>query len=92
MLSWGKPIVTTTLPRLLLQADAADVTDVLSLAYQLIVRFRDQLRPLAAQLLPALVARVHGMLGPGWDWTGAAAAAASATAEQVRCSSSILSR
>lgn len=71
------------------QADVADVTDVLSLAHQLIARFKESLLPLAEQLVPALATRVHGLLGAGWDWTGRRPAGGATPQEQAVAASQV---
>lgn len=64
------------------QADAPDMTDVLSLLVQLLSRYKEQLQGLLEQLLSAVVSRVHALLlaGSEWDWTGPKAAGVVAAA------------
>mmetsp|Transcript_5354 Transcript_5354/g.11718 ORF Transcript_5354/g.11718 Transcript_5354/m.11718 type:complete len:1077 (-) Transcript_5354:655-3885(-) len=55
------------------EADPADLTEVLVLANQLIMKFKALMQPLVEGMLPVLMARMHAELGSGWDWSGKAA-------------------
>ncbi|KAL4444906.1 hypothetical protein ABPG77_003956 [Micractinium sp. CCAP 211/92] len=55
------------------EADATDVTDVLLLLNQLMLRFKDALMPVMQEMVPACIARVHSLLPSDWDWSGAKA-------------------
>jgi hypothetical protein len=55
-------------------ADPRAAEEVCGLVAQLAQRFGAELDPLAQAVLPAVVERVHGALGPRWDWTGGRAA------------------
>lgn len=50
--------------------DAVDLSDVLSLLNQLILRFKENLQGLLRQVLPKVIQQVHNLLHNGWDWTG----------------------
>jgi hypothetical protein len=52
------------------QADAADMVEVLMLLNQLVQRYKEGLGELLEQLLPLAVQRVHALLPTDWDWTG----------------------
>ncbi|KAG1677608.1 hypothetical protein FOA52_010389 [Chlamydomonas sp. UWO 241] len=62
----------------LTQEDAADLTEVLVLTNQLLLKFKDAMLSLLQGLLPLLVAHLHRALGPDWDWTGKLASTAAA--------------
>ncbi|KAL6771255.1 XPO2 [Auxenochlorella protothecoides x Auxenochlorella symbiontica] len=53
-------------------ADACELADALILLNQLMSRFRDGMAPLIRDILPVLLSCVHAVLGPDWDWSGAA--------------------
>ncbi|WIA12173.1 hypothetical protein OEZ85_012245 [Tetradesmus obliquus] len=62
------------------EADVTDMTDVLTLLVQLITRFKEALGKLVEVVLPIAVARVHGLLGADWDWSGRLASPAAMAA------------
>ena len=61
----------------------SDVTEVLLLTNQLVLKFKEAMSGLLQGLLPVLVTRLHSVLSADWDWSGklalTAASAASAT-------------
>ncbi|GAX84343.1 hypothetical protein CEUSTIGMA_g11765.t1 [Chlamydomonas eustigma] len=58
------------------QVDAPDLTEVLSLTNQLILKFKEAMQGLLQSLLPVLIARLHTVLTAEWEWSGRMAAPA----------------
>lgn len=72
-------------------ADATDIREAISLANQLVMRFKGAVSKLMAELLPLVAARVAEFLPSGFDWSGADTTAPASSVSGSQMSQAALS-